>query len=574
MGQPDLLLTLAGALGAALVLGYSAHRLGLSPIVGYLLAGIALGPASPGFDADREMALQLAEIGIVLLMFGVGLQLHVRELFAVRRLVIPGAIVQTLVATALGAAVLVWAGGTWKAAVVYGFALSMASSVVLVRMLSDTDQLHTATGRIAIGWEVLKDLFTVVALVLIPSFFASSEGSGSGSLSDIGVALLKIIGLLLLAALVGSRLIPWLMAKVALTRSRELFTLTILVLALGIAIGSARAFGVSIALGALLAGLVVGRSEFSFRAASEALPMRDAFAVLFFVSVGMLFDPASVFESPGLLALTLAVIMIGKPLVALGVSTLLGYPSRIGLGLAMALSQVGEFSFILATLGAQLGFLSTDATNAIIAAAIISISANSVIHRTVDPLNRGLSRHPAIWRLLNRARSPRGSGGEVEEAQSALLYRAVIVGHGPVGRTLARLLREQGIDVCIIEMNLTTVQLLKKEGVRACYGDATLRPILVEAGVATAGALLLTVSGFHHADEVINLARELNPGIHIVARAAYLADIPTLRSAGADRVFSGEGEVALGMTEYVLSELGATPEQIDRERARVHGELF
>ena len=376
--------------------------------------------------------------------------------------------------------------------------------------------------------------------------------------------------------LVGDRVIPWLLGRVAATRSRELFTLTILVVALGIAVGSAEVFGVSMALGAFLAGMVVGRSDFSLRAASEALPMRDAFAVLFFVSVGMLFDPVSLLKSPAIVVLTLAVIMIGKPLAAFGITAALGYPSRVALAVAAVLGQIGEFSFILAALGRELGVLPAAATNGLVAAAIVSISVNPLIYRTVAPLEQGLARRPGLWRLLNRRPRVPSAGATAETAGAEVdpQYRAVIVGYGPVGRTVTRLLREQGIEPAIIEMNLATVQQLRGAGVKAFYGDATLRATLEHAGVGAAGTFVLSLSGFRGAEEVIRLAREINPRTHILARTRYLADIPALRRAGADRVFSGEGEVALAMTEYVLAGLGATPDQIDRERAEVHDDLF
>jgi monovalent cation:H+ antiporter-2, CPA2 family len=576
MGEADLVLTLAAGLAAALVFGYIAQRIGLSPIVGYLVAGIILGPATPGFDADRAVASQLAEVGIILLMFGVGLQFHFKELLDVRRVAIPGALAHTIIVSGLGAAVLMWAGYDLKTGIAFGFALSMASTVVLVRTLSDSDHLHTPTGHITIGWEVLKDLFTVVALVLIPLIYVDSGETTGGSALQVLWAVLKIVGLIVFTVLVGMRLIPWLLTRVAATRSRELFTLTILAVALTIAVGSARLIGVSYALGALLAGLVVGRSDFSFRAASEALPMRDAFAVLFFVSVGMLFDPVAVLKSPGLLLLTLALVLVAKPLISLVVCAVAGYPSKVSLGTAAALAQIGEFSFVIMTLESRLGFFSEDATNAIVATAIVSIAFNSLIYRTVGPLDRLVFRAQWLWKLLN-LRVPAAAHAVPASKfspETDAAYRAVIVGHGPVGSTLARLLREQGIEPTVIEMNLATVQRLKEAGERAIFGDAMLAPILEQAGVRAAGTFVLSVSGFAHAGEVIKIVRAMNPRIHILARAAYLADVPALRGAGADQVFSGEGEVALGMTEYVLTQLGATPEQIDRERDRVHGELF
>jgi CPA2 family monovalent cation:H+ antiporter-2 len=575
MHEVNLITTLAGGLAAALILGYVTQRLGLSPIVGYLLAGIVVGPATPGFVANREIAEQLAEVGIILLMFGVGLQFHFKELLAVRRIAVPGAVIQSLTATVLGAVAIAWMGWGWTAGIVYGLAISVASTVVLVRVLSDSDDLHTPTGHIAVGWLVMEDLFTVLILVLLPLIFESGASTPGGVALGLLLSILKIGALVALMFLVGDRAIPWMLARVAATRSRELFTLTILVVALGIAVASAEVFGVSMALGAFLAGMVVGRSDFSLRAASEALPMRDAFAVLFFVSVGMLFDPVSLLKSPAIVVLTLAVIMVGKPLAAFGITVALGYPSRVGLAVAAVLGQIGEFSFLLAVLGRQLGILPADATNALVAAAIVTISVNPLVYRTVEPVERWLARRPGVWRLLNhRARSPSsGAPAESERPEVDPQHRAVIVGYGHVGRTVARLLSEQEIEPSVIELNLATVQQLRETGLKVFYGDATLGQTLEQAGVGAAGTFVLSVSGLRGAEEAIRLAREINPGIHIIARTRYLSDIPALRRAGADRVFSGEGEVALAMTEYVLSSLGATPDQIDRERARVHEEM-
>ncbi len=344
----DLILTLTGGLAAALVFGYVTHRLGLSPIVGYLLAGIAVGPNTPGFVADREMADKLAEVGVILLMFGVGLHFHIDELLAVRRIALPGALGQSLIATGLGA-VTAWAfGWGWSAGLVYGLAISVASTVVLTRVLVDNNDLHTPAGHIAVGWLVVEDLFTVVVLVLLPALFGGHD-AGSGNLAlALGVAVLKIGALVALTFLLGSRLIPWLLKRVAMTRSRELFTLAVLVTALGIAVGSAMIFGVSMALGAFLAGMVVGRSDFGLRAASEALPMRDAFGVLFFVSVGMLFDPVYLLQAPGVVTATFAIIVFAKPLTAFGIVLARRYPPKVALAVAVALAQIGEFSFILA----------------------------------------------------------------------------------------------------------------------------------------------------------------------------------------------------------------------------------
>jgi len=386
----DLILTLTGSLAAALVGGYVTQRMRLSPIVGYLFAGILVGPYTPGFVADRALAEQVAEIGVILLMFGVGLQFHIEELLAVRKVAIPGAVVQSLVATVLGALVARAAGWDISAGLVFGIALSVASTVVLVRALTDNRQLHTPTGHIAVGWLVVEDLFTVLVLVLMPALFGEADGTSVAA--AIGIAVLKVVALAVFTLVVGGRTIPWLLAHISRMQSRELFTLAVLVTVLGIAVSSAEVFGVSMALGAFLAGLVVGRSEFSVRAASDALPMRDAFAVLFFVSVGMLLDPSHLIEQPAMIAATLGVILVGKPLAAFVIVALFRYPLKVALSVAVALAQIGEFSFIVAGLGNQLGVLTPDATNTLIGASIISITLNLLLFRAVAPVERWIAR--------------------------------------------------------------------------------------------------------------------------------------------------------------------------------------
>ncbi len=388
-------------MAAALILGFITQRLGMSPIVGYLLAGIAVGPHTPGFVADHDTAEQFAEIGVILLMFGVGLQFHFKELLAVRRVAIPGAVCQSAVATLLGCLIARQLGWTWSAGIVFGLAISVASTVVLIRVLADNNHLHTPTGHIAVGWLVVEDIFTVFMVVLLPMIFGAGSLESGSLFAALGLSLVKIILLTTLAFLVGGRVIPWLLHQVAATRSRELFTLTVLVLALGIAIGSAQLFGVSMALGAFLAGMVVRQSDFSLRAASDALPMRDAFAVLFFVSVGMLFNPAQLLQEPALIAGTLAIIMLGKPLAALAIVLLLGYLPRVALSVAIALAQIGEFSFILATAGRNLGVLGESGSNALVAAAIISISLNPLLYRLIEPLDSRY-KQSRLWRMFQR----------------------------------------------------------------------------------------------------------------------------------------------------------------------------
>ena len=575
MHSLDLILILAIGLSAGLALGYITQRLGLSPLVGYLLAGTLVGPYTPGFVADAGLAQQLAEVGVVLLMFGVGLTFKVEELLAVRRVAVPGAIAQSAVATVLGALIARAFGWDWSAGIVFGMALSVASTVVLIRILADNRDLHTATGHIAVGWLVVEDLFTVVALVVLPAVFGPGSAGSTVALALLATAA-KVSALIAFTFIVGTWVIPRALDHVAATGSRELFTLTVLATALGIAVSSAYFFGASMALGAFLAGLIVGRSDYSLRAASEALPMRDAFAVLFFVSVGMLLDPASLLQAPGLLAATLAVVLMGKPLVALLIVRLLRYPFRVALAVAIALAQIGEFSFILASIGRDLGILSIEATNTLVAVSIISIVLNPVAYRTVVPIERWAAARPWLWKLLNPPLidSAAAPGAIVKTPRVDPRSRAVVVGYGPTGRTVTRLLRENGIDPTVIELNMESVRELRKEGLTALYGDATQREALEGARVSTAGNLILTSAGMSTSAEVIRLARELNPGIRVLVRAAYLRDLPGLKVAGADTVVTGEGEVALALTEAILLRLGATAEQMDRERRRVRAELL
>jgi monovalent cation:H+ antiporter-2, CPA2 family len=559
MHDVTLILTLTTALTAALVLGFITHALRLSPIVGYLLAGIAVGPFTPGFEADHGVAEQLAEVGVILLMFGVGLHFHVRELMAVKGIAVPGALVQSLVATLLGALVGRLVGWDWPTAVIFGGATSVASTVVLIRVLSDNHDLHTRAGHIAVGWLVVEDLLTVVALVLLPTLLNAQSGP-VGAATALGLAALKIGLLVGLLVVVGGRVIPWTLERVAATRSRELFTLAVLVIALGIAVVSAKLFGVSMALGAFLAGMIVGRSDFSLRAASEALPMRDAFAVLFFVSVGMLFDPRTLIEAPGLIAATLGIILVAKPLAALAISVVRGYPLRVALPVAMSLAQIGEFSFMLAAVARELGAMPDRAVDALVAAAIASITLNPLLYRAARAIE------PALARRFGVAAEP---AADADELSGDAAHRAIVVGYGPVGQTVTELLLDNGIEPIVIELNLDTVRRLRTFDVRAVYGDASRPDILAEADIARARHLLLTAATGAAEEEIVRRARELNPEIRVVARTQYTRQVPAVRKAGATDVFADEGEVALAMTTSILGHLGATDEQIDRERARV-----
>jgi CPA2 family monovalent cation:H+ antiporter-2 len=577
MAHPDLIVTLTCGLAAALACGYATFRLGLSPIVGYLLAGLVIGPQTPGFVFDTEIADQFAEIGVVLLMFGVGLQFHLEELLAVWHVAVPGAVARSLVVTVLGALAGLALGWGWAASVVLGLSLSVASTVVLMRVLADFNDMHTPAGHVAVGWLVVEDLFTVLVLVLLPTAFGKHSGPGDLALAA-GVALVKVGGMLVLTFLIGKRFIPWLLEQAAATRSRELFTLTVLVLALGIAIGSVKIFNVSMALGAFLAGMIVGRTDFSLRAATEALPMRDAFAVLFFVSVGVLFRPAYILEAPGTLALTLAIVLLAKPLLAAALLHLMRYPLSVAVPVALATAQIGEFSFILASAGQRLGVLDEAVESLLVVVAIVSITLNPLVYRKAGWIERFLGRYLDVP-------TPRDTPKHVDETHSRTdrrrtrrghkpRHRAVIVGYGPVGRTLLRLLCANRFDPVVIELNHVTVRRLNDEGTSAIYGDAMHRDILVSADLERAVALFLTSSSMAGASEAIRLAREINPEILIFVRTNYVREMAGLRDWGADVVFSGEGEVAMSMTEFLLRRLHAGGEQIDRERERIRAEFL
>ncbi|PWM66623.1 MAG: sodium:proton exchanger [Desulfovibrionaceae bacterium] len=564
----DIILTLTGGLTAALVLGFITQKMRLSPLVGYLVAGICVGPHVPGFVADPSTASQYAEIGIILLMFGVGLHFHLKDLLAVQRVALPGAAVQIATSVLLGAAVTHLFGWDWKAGALFGMAISVASTVVLTRVLTDNRALHTPTGHVALGWLVVEDLFTILALVLLPPLLDTGHADGGTSVwAALGVTLLKLGVLAGFTLVVGQRLIPWLLGFVARTGTRDLFTLAVLVLALGIAVGSAEFFGASMALGAFLGGMVVGQSDFSARAASEALPLRDAFAVLFFVSVGMLFDPSALLQTWPLALATLGLILVGKPAAALLVVLLLRRPLSQALGVAVALAQIGEFSFILAALGADYGVLPPEATNAIIAAAIVSITLNPLLYPRIPAILNRLRRHGLGLRPLAPLEGE-NSAPEVPLDRQ----RAIVAGYGPTGRVLCRILRDNAIDVVVVEMNIDTVRALREAGEQVIHGDVAQAEVLVHAGLADADALIISSPSIS-ARDVLRAARDVHPGIRMLAHTASLREARTLRAEEAVAVFSGEGEVALTMSMYLMRVFGATEEQMVREGRRIRAEL-
>lgn len=574
MHNTDLIITLTVGLTVGLIFGYITNRLRLSPIVGYLLAGVVIGPFTPGYIADLVIAQQLAEIGVMLLMFGVGLHFHLKDLLAVKSVAIPGAIAQIAVATLLGYLVANYFDWTFQTGIIFGLALSVASTVVLTRVLVDNRALHSPTGHVAIGWLIVEDIFTVIALVLLPIFFGSQSADANLPVA-LGIVALKFLGLAAAILILGAKVIPWLFTRVAESYSQELFTLTVLVTALGIAVGSAMVFDVSMALGAFLAGMVVGKSEFSQRAASEALPLRDAFAALFFVSVGMLLDPHILIDNIWIVLATLFVVIVGKGVAAFLIVILLGYPIAVALGVSVALAQIGEFSFILASVGKDLGVFSELATNTLVAVAIISITLNPILYCAVKHVDKWIASKPRLYALLTICLNKR-LPDEVINPDPYRRYgqhHAIIVGFGPIGRIVSRLLQDNGLTTAVIELNLETARELNEQGLQAVYGNAEKRETLLAAGVEKAKTLVISASSVTSAEEVVRVSKELNPSINIIARTAYLKDLVNLKISGCEAVYSGEGEVALALVGEVLRSLGATEEQVQREQRRTKKEL-
>lgn len=578
-----LLTTIAAAFAAAWVLGLITQRIGLSPIVGYLLAGVVIGPYTPGFVGDEHLAQQLAEVGVILMMFGVGLHFHLKDLIAVKGVAIPGAIGQSLAATVVAMVAFHFFGWSWKSGMVFGMAMAVASTVVLLRVLMDKDMLNTSHGHVAVGWLIVEDIFTVLALVFVPmmavdaalpadaaaagTHAAAAATGGGGGLATIGIALAKLVALVAIVLFAGSRVVPWVLAQVAKLRSRELFTLTVLVLSIAIAVGSAVFFGASVALGAFLAGMVVAHSPTSHQAAADAMPMRDAFSVLFFVAVGMLFDPAFLLEEPWMIACALAIVLVVKPLAALIIVAVLGYPGRTALTVAIGLAQIGEFSFILGQVAFEHNLIPDEARHILVAAAMISITLNPLLFGSLDRIERWVQRRPLLWKLLN-ARSERRQNAINAKAQPAIVAAekplAVIVGYGPVGRVVDALLRDAGFHTVIVEMNMHSVESLVKAGRSAIYGDATRPDILDQAGVRRAAYLVVTLPHSASRADLVQAAREINPTMNIIIRARYLAEGDALRLAGSTRTVFEEGETGIAIARQVMELRGINPATCDK----------
>jgi monovalent cation:H+ antiporter-2, CPA2 family len=564
-----LITTIAAALGLALIMGFIATRLRLPALVGYLIAGIIIGPATPGFVADIELSNQLAEIGVMLLMFGVGLHFSLDDLLAVRRIALPGAIVQIAAATLLGIGVTALWGWSLAAGIVFGLALSVASTVVLLRALESRGVLESVNGRIAVGWLVVEDLVMVLVLVLLPPFSVwlggnspiPAEGAGDQSLLiTLVFALGRVSVFIALMLVVGQRLFPWLLWQIARTGSRELFTLCVIAAAVGIAYGSAELFGVSFALGAFFAGMVMRESPLSYRAAEESLPLRDAFSVLFFVSVGMLFDPHVLISEPIHVIVVVAIIVFGKSLAAFFLVLLFRYPLNTALTVSASLAQIGEFSFILANLGVSLGLLPTEGQSLILAGAIISIALNPLVFHAIEPAQAWIRRRSKLAQTLERPDDPLAVLPMTVDL-NRLTGQVVLVGYGRVGRRIGETLTENGISFVVAEENREIVEELRKNGIPAVSGDASDPTVLVQAHIHRARMLVIATPDTLDVRRMIEIARTVNPRIETVVRTHSEEEAVLLEKENAGKVFLGEHELARSMIRHVLDRYAARTEE-------------
>jgi monovalent cation:H+ antiporter-2, CPA2 family len=550
-----LITTLAASLGLALILGFLAVRLRLPALLGYLVAGILIGPATPGFVADLELSAQLAEIGVILLMFGVGLHFSFGDLLTVRRIAVPGAVAQITVATTLGTCVALLWGWSLASGLVFGLALSVASTVVLIKALEQRGLLQSLNGRIAVGWLVVEDLVMVLALVLLPAAAGWLHG-GSGMallwplVSTIGGVTL-FVALMLVA---GRRLFPWLLWQIAGTGSRELFTLFVVAVALGIAYGASALFGASFALGAFFAGTVMRESHLSHRAAQESLPLRDAFAVLFFVSVGMLFDPMILLERPLEVIAVVGIIVLGKSLAAFALVLAFRYPLNTALTVSASLAQIGEFSFILVGLARSLGVLHAEGFDLVIAGALISISLNPFVFRAVEPLQTWVRSRSRLARALERPDDPLAEL-PVSVGSREVTGHVVVAGYGDVGADIVRALAAQRVPLVVVEQNREVVEALRARGVHAVVGDAVEPETLIQGHIARASVLVITTPDTVGARRMIEIARMLNPGVLALVRAGDVTEVELLRRDGITDVYLAKHALAENMTHTVLAAL-------------------
>ena len=559
-----LIFTLAGAFGLAFLMGLGAVRLKLPPLVGYLFAGVIIGRFVPS-AADAGLAAQLAEVGVILLMFGVGLHFSIADLMAVKRIAVPGALLRIVIITGItGAMTTLW-GWSVGAGIVVGLALAVASTVVVLRAFDELGLLQSTDGRIAVGWLVVEDLAMVLALVLLPPLAPSLGGiapaiaAGNSIPVELALTLVKVAAFVVLMLFVGTRAVPWLLGRVARTGSRELFTLAVLAVALGIAVGAASLFGVSFALGAFFAGVVIAESDLSHQAAADALPLQDAFAVLFFVSVGMLFNPLVLVQEPARVVMVLTLVILVKALVTFAIVRGFGRPMRSSLLISASLAQIGEFSFILAGLGILLGLLPEEARSLILAGAILSITVNPLVIRAAVGIEHWLHRHPELLARLE----PRQPAIDADHGLPALRQHVVLIGYGRVGRRIGDALTAAHVPYMVVERDRVTVDALRKRGVPSIFGDAARPGILDHCHLEVARMLVVASPDPYHTQRVVEVAKQLNPEIDIAARTHSEKMEGFFGKLGVQRAFMGERELALSMAHYTLMRMGRTDDEAD-----------
>ncbi len=563
-----LLVTVAGAFAAAFVFGFGASKINLPPLVGYLIAGILLGPHSPARVGDVAVASQLAEIGVILLMFGVGLHFSPSDLMRVRKIALPGALFQMIIAIGLGFLLAISWHLSAAAAVLFGLSVSAASTVVVLRVLESRDLLDTVDGRITVGWLVVGDLAVVIALVLLPAILQALGGPSiqssepaHGLVVSIAITLLKVVAFIALMGVAGRRAVPWLLTHVAKSGSRELFTLAVLAVALGVAVGAAALFGVSVALGAFVAGVVISESDLSYRAASDALPMQDAFAVLFFVSVGMLMDPIVIVQQPTRVLMTVVVILLGNSVASTLLMVLLRHPLGASLRLGASLGQIGEFSFILAGLGVSIGVFTENERSLILAAALVTIVMNPLLFSGANKLSDWLAQYPKLLDKLERQSAPRLITTDLWA--STPVNHAIIIGYGRLGRTIADALQRVGVPLVVLESDRRVADAMRKEGVSSVFGDATRPGILELAKPDFAKLLVITAEDPYHARQIISLVRARNPEILVIVRTHGDEEQKMFEQIKVTKALMGERELAFGMAYHSLRALGFEDDKTD-----------
>ncbi|MEZ7923896.1 MAG: cation:proton antiporter [Acinetobacter towneri] len=556
----ELIILLAVGFSLALVFGYIAARLRLPPLMGYLIAGVIISPNTPGIVADIHLANQLAELGVMFLMFGVGMHFSLNDLMQVRRIALPGAILQIAVATLLGVGVSMMWGWSFGSALIFGLSLSCASTVVLLKALGDRGLLDSVNGKIAVGWLLVEDLVMVLALVLLPATAVLLGGQAIDNASDeniwltLGLTLLKVSGFIAFMLIVGKRLVPFIMQIVARLGSRELFTLTVVAAAVSIAFGAYKIFGVSMALGAFFAGMVVKESDFSHRAEEETLPLREIFSILFFVAVGMLFDPRILIEEPLHVLAVVGIIMVGKTIAAMALVLFFRYPLNTALTVGASLAQIGEFSFILATLGVSLQLLSLEGQNLILAGALISITLNSFVFSAIEPVQNWIRERSYLARLLERSNDPLAMLPD-EVSQDYLRDQVVIVGHGEVGRRITQNLMAENIKVVIAEENREIVEDLREKGIAAVSGVATEAGVLIQAHIQHARLLVLSPMDILDTHKIVDIAKTLNPEIQVLVCAESKAEAEVIRKDNIGEVYFAKEEMAKNMSNYILNQI-------------------